>query len=146
MAESPQQPPPAPQQQPQYPPAYDPVGEPMLLTIISAVVFLYFGFYRSYTPTADAAPFYALSVHGFTWMARTVGIGLLIVAGLTFARLPASEWVNLIVSVIAAFGCLAIATTWLLYNDGDWILIMLFGLLNLGAVRGAWLAVKRTHR
>lgn len=122
------------------------MGEPTLITFVSAAIFLYFGFYNSYYPLSTAPPLYALSVHGFTWMARTVGIGLLVVAGLSLAKMPSAELVNLVVSVIAAVGCLAIGVVWMVHNDGQWIFLLLFGLLNLSAVRASWISVQRMRR
>lgn len=122
------------------------MGEDMLWTLISAGLFLYVGFGWGLSPTSDAAPLYALSVHAFTWMARIVGIGLVVVAALCALRLPFADWLNVGVSALAAAGCAFVAAVWIAYSDGQGYLILLFALVNAMATRSALLALPRRRR
>lgn len=126
--------------------AEPPGGAPLdaaMFTLISAAVFLYFGFFRTYSPTADAELVYALSIYTFNWMAKIVGIGLLVVAGLTLARVAFAEWINFGASVLAAIGCLAVGGVWMAYKDGDGLMILLFGMLNAYSARASYAAARR---
>lgn len=129
---------PSPHDQPQSarPPAQ---LESPVAVLIAAAIFLYFGFVVALTGASDHAV-YNWSVTGFTWMARIVGIGLLLTAAMIMWRMPGVATVNLIVSVIAAAGCLLCGAIWMAYGDMEGVLLLAFGLLNGNAARGAWQA------
>lgn len=105
--------------------------------LISGVVFLYFGFVQALVGISGNA-LYDLSVDGFRWMARIVGIGLLLVAGAAYTRQPFARLLDLGVSAIAAVGCLAVGSVWLAHSDLDGILILALAALNIWAVKSAW--------
>jgi hypothetical protein len=116
-----------------------PTGESPFWSIISAVLFLYIGFGLGLTGVSDS-PFYNGSVTVFAWLARIVGIGLLIVAGLAYTRLPFAAPLSFAMGLLATVGCLAIGAVWLFHGDGSGLLILLFGALNGNSTRSAWLA------
>jgi hypothetical protein len=111
--------------------------ESLFWSLISAGLFLYVGFYLGMVGTSDSA-FYNGSVAAFTWGARIVGIGILVLAGLNLLRVPGAAYVDLVVSGLASGGCLVIGAIWIMYNDtGDGILVLLFGLINGSAARAS---------
>ncbi|MGD8451041.1 MAG: hypothetical protein PVJ57_04415 [Phycisphaerae bacterium] len=114
-----------------------PAAEGLFETLISAGLLLYMGFYVGLEGCSDSA-FYNGSVAAFTYGAQGVGIGLLIVAGLLWARLPVALLLDMIVGVVAAAGCLVIGAIWLLFNDMTGVLLVLFGAWNSVAARNAW--------
>jgi len=111
-------------------------GESVMLTLISAALFLYVGFGVSLVGVSQSA-FYNNSVTAFTWGARVVGIALLVVAGLSFTGMAFAVVVDAIVAVVAALGCLIIGGIWVAYGVTSGWLVLLFGLLNASAARGA---------
>ena len=128
------EPTPTPEPQRQPPP---PVAESPFMSIISALLFLYIGFWLRPVGMTGEQP-YDGSVTAFVWMARIVGIGLLVVAALTYARQPFVYPLNFIMALLATIGCLATGVIWIAYGDRDGYLIVIFGLLNGSATRTAW--------
>jgi hypothetical protein len=114
-----------------------PVAESPFMSIISALLFLYIGFWLRPVGMSDEE-LYDGSVAVFVWMARIVGIGLLVVAGLTYLRLPFVYALDLILALLATVGCVATGVIWLAYGDGSGWLLLIFGLLNASAARAAW--------
>jgi hypothetical protein len=123
---------PAPQQHPPQPPADSP-----FMSIISALLFLYVGFWLHLVGISDNQ-LYNESVTVFVWMARIVGIGLLLVAVLTYARLPLMHTLDLILALLATAGCLITGVIWIACGDTSGYLLLVFGLLNASAARSAW--------
>ena len=119
-----------------------PTGESPFWSIISALLFLYIGFGLRLTGVSDSA-LYNGSVTVFVWLARIIGIGLLIVAGLAYIRLPFAAPLSFAMGLLATAGCLAIGAIWLVHGDGSGLLILLFGVLNGGSTRSAWVAWRR---
>ena len=108
-----------------------------IMTLISAGLFLYVGFI--YAPVGISGnALYDGSVTAFTWGARFVGIGLLLVAGLSFTGLSVVFLVDMIVSVVAAAGCVLVGVIWLMHNDMQGVLILLFGVFNSSAAAASW--------
>lgn len=135
----------------QPPPAAEPVRAPSgpaliddspMWTLISAALFLYVGFYRVYVPLTDEPTVYNLSLPVFTWMARIVGIGLLLVAAAMFFRVPGARPLDFFLALLAAAGCLGVGLIWIVNGDGDGYLVALFGLVNAMAARSSWFAWK----
>ena len=120
-----------------------PGGESILMTLVSAGLFLWVGFGLGLVGVSDSA-LYNASVAAFTWGARAVGIGLLLVAALTFFRVPFVLVIDLIVSFIAAGGCLIVGVIWILHDDRSGFLLLLFGLFNLGAARNSWVRFRQS--
>ncbi len=114
-----------------------PVVESPFMSIISALLFLYVGFWLKPVGMMEEQ-FYNDSVTAFVWMARIVGIGLLVVAALTYARQPFVYPLNFIMALLATIGCLATGVIWIAYGDGSGYLIVIFGLVNASATRSAW--------
>ena len=131
--------PPPPPNQPR-PPA--PVESPFW-TIIAALLFLYFGFFGYFIPLADDPPIQRISIHAFNWMARIVGIGLLLAAALAYLQRPAAHPLNFGLAALAALGCLGAGAIWMANGYGMGLLILVFGLLNAVAARSSWVAWRR---
>jgi hypothetical protein len=119
-------------------------GSSPLMTLVSAGLFLYVGFGLGLVGVSGH-PVYDGSVAVFTWGARIVGVGLLVVFGLEAAKLPGTVLLDLIVSVIAAGICLVAGAIWLAFGDLQGVLILLFGVFNGSAARAAWIRW-RAHR
>lgn len=114
-------------------------GESPFMTLISAALFLFVGFAMGLTSSTGDAIFDG-SVVGLVWMARIVGIGLLVVAALVWMNAPAGDLLSFVFSVIAAAGCLIVGAIWLIYGQTvSGALVLLFGLVNAGAARSAWM-------
>ena len=121
-----------------------PTGEPAIYTLISAALFLYFGFFVQLLTYESDPLVQRASVAAFVWMARIVGVGLLLIAGLDYLRVPFSAPLNLAVSALAAAGCIVCGAIWLVNGYApNGVLLLLFGLLNAASVRGAWRALRR---
>lgn len=116
-------------------------AESPLLTLLSAALFLYVGFLLGLKGVHESAV-YNGSVTALVWMARVVGIGLVLVAALAWARIRYAAAVDLGFSLIAAAGCLIIGAIWLSFGDMNGVLVLLFGLLNAVAARAAWRAIR----
>lgn len=114
-----------------------PVAESPFMSIISALLFLYIGFGMGLIGISGDR-LHDDSVTAFVWMARIVGIGMLVVAGLTYARLPLVYPLNFIMALLATMGCLGVGVIWIAYGDGSGYLLLIFGLLNASATRTAW--------
>jgi hypothetical protein len=106
-------------------------------SLLSAAIFLYVGFFTGLRGISGNA-IYDGSVLGFVWMARIVGIGLLIVAGLAFVGQSWAAKLDAVLAGVAALGCLAVGAIWLAFGDMQGILILIFGLLNASAARSVW--------
>lgn len=116
-----------------------PATEGLTETLISAGLFLFVGFIMAPVGVSDSAVYNA-SVAALTWGARGVGIGLLIVAGLSWARVPGVLLLDAILAVVAAGGCLVIAVIWLFHRDLlNGVLLALLGSWNVAAARNACL-------
>ena len=126
---------------PQPPPTARPLpidgGDSILMSLISAGLFLYVGFMLGLVGISGN-PIYDGSVAAFTWGARIVGIGLLVVVGLNLVRLPGAAMLDLFLSALAALGCLVVGVIWLAFGDMQGFLLLLFGLLNASAMKAAW--------
>jgi hypothetical protein len=114
-----------------------PVAESPLMSIISALLFLYIGFGMGLVGLSDQE-LYNGSVTAFVWMARIVGIGMLVVAGLTYVRLPFVYALDFILALLATVGCVVTGVIWIVYGDRSGYLLLIFGLLNASAARSAW--------
>ncbi len=114
------------------------VDESPLMTLVSAVIFLWVGFFLGLAPTDDAQPLYKFSVWAFVWMGRFVGIALLIVAILGFLKLSGPFAIlDAIASVLACAACIFCGGVWLIYGDYDGVLVLLFGIVNGSAARSS---------
>jgi hypothetical protein len=118
--------------EPQGTPPPMPRGEFPMITLVSALIFLYVGFGMAMTGISGNS-IYDGSVSGFTLMAKIVGIGLLVVAGLEFFGSRLAIGLDAIVSILAAAGCLLVGAIWIAFSDMQGILIGAFGLLNSNA-------------
>ncbi|MCG3126462.1 MAG: hypothetical protein CHACPFDD_01298 [Phycisphaerae bacterium] len=107
------------------------------MTFISAALFLYIGFVAGLEGISNSA-LYNGSVTAFTWGARFVGVGLVVIGALSAARIAAVAYLDVLVSFVAAAGCLAVGLIWLLYGDMQGLLVLLFGALNGSALSAAW--------
>jgi len=114
-------------------------GQTSFWTIIVALLFLYLGFWAPFVPYADDSTLQKLSIHAFNWMARIVGIGLLLSAALAYGRVSLSQPVDFGLATLAAVGCLGAGTIWLINGYSTGLLIVIFGVLNAASARAAWL-------
>jgi hypothetical protein len=126
---------PTPAREPEHRPP--PVAESPFMSIISALLFLYIGFWLRPVGMSDSE-LYNGSVTAFVWMARIVGIGLLVVAGLTYARLPSVNGLDFVLASLATAGCVATGAIWIAYGDTMGFLLLIFGVLNGSSARAAW--------
>jgi len=122
---------------PSYPPDSPARPESFLLSLVSAGLFLYVGFILNLAGISGNA-IYDGSVTAFTWGARIVGIGILVTALMSLARVPGAALLDMLVSMLAAAGCLAVGVIWMVYSDMEGVLVLLFGILNTSAARAAW--------
>lgn len=108
-------------------------------SLVAALLFLWVGFglgLRGYSGNA----LYDGSVTGFVWMARIVGIGLVIVSVLGYLRLRFAVPLNFALAALATAGCLGAGAIWFSFGDyQDSLLLLVFGLVNASAARSAWL-------
>jgi hypothetical protein len=107
------------------------------MEVVSAGLFLYVGFGLGLVGISGDA-LYDGSVTALVWGSRVVGIGILAVIVLTYARVPGVGILDLVLSSVAAAGCLLIGLIWLVNSDLQGILLVLFGVVNASAARGAW--------
>ena len=113
--------------------------ESPLSVFISAALFLWVGFWLNMSGVSGDA-LYDGSVTAFTWMARIVGIGMLVVALMIIARLPIAAPLNFGMATLSAIVCIAAGGIWLAYGDQQGVLLLIFGLFNGSAARSAWSA------
>jgi hypothetical protein len=113
-------------------------AESLLLSLVSAGLFLYVGFVMGLQGMSENAV-YNGSVAALTWGARMVGIGLLIATALTFFRVPGAAILDLLLAALATGGCLIIGIIWIVFSDMEGFLLLLFGALNASATRAAWI-------
>lgn len=115
-------------------------------TLISAALFLWVGFGLGLVGVSESA-FYNASVTVFVWTARIVGIGLLMVAALVYARVPGALMLDLVMGALAAASCLIVGAIWVAYGTMvNGVLLLIFGAYNANAVRGAWEHWRRARR
>lgn len=119
-------------------------GGDIVMSLVSAGLFLYVGFGLGLVGCSDNAV-YDGSVTALVWGARIVGIGILLILGMMLARIPGALLLDLAVSVLATALCTVVGVIWLVFGDMQGILLLLFGLLNGGAARAAWYRWRR-HR
>lgn len=112
-------------------------GESLFLSIVSAALFLYVGFGLGLVGRSGNA-IYDGSVTALVWGARVVGLGLLIIAAMSYFRVPGTAALDFGLALVAAVGCLGVGLIWMVYSDMQGILLLLFGLLNGSAARAAW--------
>lgn len=111
-------------------------------TLVFAAVFLYYGFWFGLVGTSDSE-LYNGSVAAFVWMARVVGVGMLLELGVRrFGPALVADRLDLLIGVIAAGGCLIIGGIWVAYADYSGILLLAFGVYNATIVRGTWERVR----
>jgi hypothetical protein len=127
------------------PPKPQPAGQPPVpsidspfMSLISACLFLFIGFGVAWVRNTGH-PIQDVSMLVFVWGARIVGIGLLLVAGLSYFGLGIASVLDLVLAGLAAVGCIVVGVTWLAFGDhfGGGLLV-LFGLVNGSAARAAW--------
>jgi hypothetical protein len=112
-------------------------GGDFLFALVSAGLFLYVGFGMGLVGVSGE-PLYDGSVAALVWGSRVVGLGILLVAAMLYFNVPGATLLDLVVSVVATAGCLAIGVIWMVHSDAQGFLLLLFGLLNASAVRSAW--------
>jgi hypothetical protein len=120
------------------PPSVRKADESPLLTVVVALLFLYLGFFAPFMPYDNDPALQKISIHAFNWMARIVGFGLLLVAALSYARVALAVPLNFVLALLAAAGCLGAGAVWMANGYSTGFLILIFGVLNAYAARGAW--------
>jgi hypothetical protein len=118
-------------------PGPQPTGGDVLVTLVSAGLFLYIGFGLGLRGISGEA-LYDGSVAALVWGARCVGIGTLVALAMAYLRVPGMLTLDLVLSAAAAAGCLVIGVIWIVSGDNEGFLLLLFGLLNGSAARSAW--------
>lgn len=114
--------------------------ESPFMTVVSACLFIWVGFFMSWGPPSEH-PVFDASVPVWVWGTRSIGIGLLVVAALAYLRVPFVVVLDAIVSVAAALVCLGVGAIWLYFGyRTEGFMIFIFGLFNS---RAAWAAVTR---
>lgn len=104
-------------------------GSPFM-TIVSACLFLWVGFFMAWGPPSEH-PVFDASVPVWIWGTRSIGIGLLAVAALAYLRMPFVIILDAIVSIAAALLCLGVGGIWLYFGyHYEGFLIFMFGLFN----------------
>lgn len=104
--------------------------------LVAGGVFLYYGF--KLLPGDNGVAAYDFAIDLFRWMARIVGVGLVMVAALAFMKQPAARILDIVISVIAFVGCIVVGGIWLAYGDNDGILILLLAAVNGWSAKAAW--------
>jgi hypothetical protein len=122
----------------------EPPGGSTLLSLVSAALFLYVGFFLGLSGISGN-PVYDGSVAVFTWGARVLGIGLLLTTLLSAMRLPLATPVDFALALAAAVGCLTVGAIWMVFGDYQGLLVIFFGLLNASAAKSAWYAWRRAQ-
>jgi hypothetical protein len=121
-------------------------GANVLVTFVSAGIFLYFGFPGS-VGISDSAV-YNHAVTAFVWSARIIGVGLAVVGLMLLLRLPGTALLDLGLAAVATAVCFVIGGIWIVYGGGDanGFLLLIFGLVNASATRAAWMEWRARHR
>jgi len=115
-------------------------------TVVSGLIFLYYGFYAPFIPPADP-PVVTYAVIGFTWMARIVGVGMILVAILQKSGLPGASLINMVAAVLAALGCVVAGSILFMHQyTHPGFLMLAFGLLNIGSARAAIASWRYSNR
>lgn len=122
-----------------------PGGDSIILSLVSAGLFLYVGFGLGLVGISGNV-LYDGSVTALVWGARVVGIGILVVTALTYLRLPGAAFLDLLISGLAAGGCVVVGVIWLAFQDMQGILLLVFGLFNASAARSAWSRLQAHRR
>lgn len=122
-------------------------GGEILISLVSAGLFLYVGYGLGLRPTEGAEPLYAASVRALVWGARLVGFAILAVMVLSQLRVPGTALIDLLIAVLATGLCAVVGLIWVVHHDMDGFLLLLFALLNGSATKAAWLRWSRPwHR
>lgn len=113
-------------------------GSNVLITFVSAGIFLYFGF--SGRVGISDSPVYNQAVTAFVWCARLIGAGLAVVGLMLLLRVPGAGLLDLVLAAAATAACFIIGVIWLVFGRGDinGFLLLIFGLLNASGTRAAW--------
>jgi hypothetical protein len=113
-------------------------GSNVLMTFVSAGIFLYFG-YSGSVGISDSSV-YNQSVTAFVWSARIIGFGLAVVGLMLLLRVPGTALLDLVLAAAATAVCFIIGGIWLVFGGGDMngFLLLVFGLLNASGTRAAW--------
>ena len=99
-------------------------------TIISAGLFIWVGFFMGWDPPAEH-PVFDASVPVWVWGTRSIGIGLLLVAAMTYMRIGSVVYLDALISIAAAAICLGVGAIWLYFGyQSEGLLILIFGLFN----------------
>jgi hypothetical protein len=112
-----------------------------LITLVCAGLFLWVGFSISFL-RPGSEPLVAFVATVFPSLARVVGFGLLLLAGLEFAGIAFARPLNLVIALIAAISCIGAGLIWIFHQYSEGWLYILFGLLNGSAARSAYFAWK----
>lgn len=110
-------------------------------TFISALIFLYVGFGWGLYGTSKSSVYNA-SVDGFTLLAKILGIALLIAGALGLLRNRLTLAIEASVAALATLGCVVVGIIWVMFNDMQGFLLLIFALLNGSAARSAYFAWK----
>lgn len=122
-------------------------GGAPISSLISAMLFLYVGFWLGLSSIESDPLVQRLSIHVFVWMARVVGIGLLAAALLEFSHVALAEPLNFGLSAVAALVCLACGAIWVAFGFMfNGLLALAFGAVNAGAARNVWRNRRRKAR
>ena len=121
------------------PPSPPATFESSIWTLVSAAIFLYFGFVSPFIPFDSDPPAQRYAVLGFTWMGRIVGVGLLVVFLLTMMRVSRVALLELVLAGLATIGCLLCGAIWMAHDyTQQGFLLLIFGLLNASTTHAAW--------
>jgi len=109
----------------------------VLMTIVSAGLFLYVGFGLGLAGISGNR-IYDSSVTALTWGARVVGIGILVALLLSYVRVPGALVLDFLLALLATALCAVVGAIWLIFSDWQGVLLLLFALLNASAAKSAW--------
>jgi hypothetical protein len=107
-------------------------------TFISALIFLYVGFGMNMKGISGSA-LYDGSVNGFTLLAKILGIALLLAGAGAMMRLRLALGIEMIVAALATAGCAIAGIIWVMFNDMQGFLLLIFALVNGSSTRNAFL-------
>lgn len=117
----------------------------IMMTLVSAGLFLYVGFGMGGLVGISSSAIYNGSVTALVWGARIIGIGILGGAALSYMRIPGAVFLDLVISAAATALCVGVGAIWLQHGDTQGVLLLIFALVNAGATRGAWLRWRGTR-